>query len=117
VCVCVCVFIFMAPPWWARDSLTVEVSISHSDTPHIQDSGRVISPTHRALPDNTKHSQETDILSPESVGRGFRTPKPSKRTAEDHAAIGLAVLRITSIYCVTTLIGRLFGSLGFLYGC
>jgi hypothetical protein len=37
------------------------------------------SPTQRPLPDNTQHSQETDIHAP----GGIRTHNPSKRTAED----------------------------------
>jgi hypothetical protein len=39
----------------------------------------VISPTHRPLPDNTKHSQETDI----HVPGGIRTRNSSKRAAAD----------------------------------
>jgi hypothetical protein len=41
-------------------------------------SGRVISPTHRPLPDNTQHSQKTDIYAP----GGIRTHNP-KRAAAD----------------------------------
>ena len=44
-------------------------------------SGRVTSPMDRPLPDNTQHSQQTDIhsLPPD----GIRTRNPSKRAAED----------------------------------
>jgi len=37
-------------------------------------SGRVISPVQRLLPDNTQHSQETDIHAP----GGIQTHNPSK---------------------------------------
>jgi hypothetical protein len=57
--------------------LIIEASRSRSDTPHS--SGRVISPTQRNLPDNTRHSQQTDI----HVPGGIRTRNPSKRTAAD----------------------------------
>jgi hypothetical protein len=39
----------------------------------------VISPTQRPLPDNTQHSEETDIR----IFGGIRTHNPSKRTAAD----------------------------------
>ena len=42
-------------------------------------SGRVISPTQRPLPDNTQHSQETDIHATSDI----RTRNPSKRVAAD----------------------------------
>ena len=41
--------------------------------------GRVISPSQRTLPDNTQHSQETDIHAP---GR-IRTHNPRRRAAEN----------------------------------
>jgi hypothetical protein len=49
---------------------------------HIrQDStGRVISPTQRPLPDNTQHSQETDIHAPS----GIRTHKPARERPQTH---------------------------------
>jgi len=42
-------------------------------------SGRVIGTTERPLPDNTQHSQQTDIHTPGE----FRTLNPSKREAAD----------------------------------
>jgi hypothetical protein len=42
-------------------------------------SGRVISPTQIPVPDNTQHSQQTDI----HVPGGIRTRNPSKRAAAD----------------------------------
>ena len=42
-------------------------------------SGREIGPSQRFVPDNTQHSQETDI----HVPSGIRTPNPSKRVAAD----------------------------------
>ena len=57
--------------------LIIEVSRSHSDTPQsVGLCGRVITPTHRPLSDNTQHSQETILL---------RTHNPMKReTTEPH---------------------------------
>jgi hypothetical protein len=60
--------------------LIIEASWSHSDTSHsVDSSGRVISPTQRPLPDNTQHSQETDI----HAAGGIRTRNPSMRAAAD----------------------------------
>ena len=42
-------------------------------------SGRVISPSQRPLPDNTQHSQQTNIHAP----GGIRTHNLSRRAAED----------------------------------
>ena len=42
-------------------------------------SRRVISQTQRSMPDNTQHSQETDIR----ASCGIRTRNPSKRSAAD----------------------------------
>jgi hypothetical protein len=49
----------------------------HTQAHHTRwdSSGRVISPTQRPLPDNTQHSQETDIR----ARGGIRTRNPSKR--------------------------------------
>ena len=53
----------------------------HTQTHHTRQysSGRVISPTHRLLPDDTQHSQERDI----HASGGIRTHNPSKRAASD----------------------------------
>jgi hypothetical protein len=60
--------------------LIVEVSRSHSDTPHsLGLLWTVIGPSQRLLPDNTQHLQETDIHDP----GGIRTLKPSKRGVGD----------------------------------
>ena len=58
-----------------------EVSRSHSTTHHSRQdsSGRVISPSHRPLPDNTQLSQQTDIHTLD----GIRTRNPSRRAAPD----------------------------------
>jgi len=68
-------------PLVSQGLLIVEASRSHSDIPHIRShsSGRVIRPTQRPLPDNTQHSQETDIHFP---GKN-ETRNPTKRTDED----------------------------------
>jgi len=68
-------------PLVGQGLLIIVASRSHSDAPHTRhdSSGRVISPTQRPLPDNTQHSQETDI----HVSGGIRTRNPSKLAAAD----------------------------------
>ena len=61
--------------------LVLEVSRSHTTTHHIRQdsSGRVISALQRPLPDNTQHSQQTDIHDP----GGIRTHNLSRQAAVD----------------------------------
>jgi len=62
--------------------LIIQASRSQSDTPHSvkkDSSGRLICSTHRTLPDNTQHAQQTDI----HATCGIRTRNPSKRAAAD----------------------------------
>ena len=61
--------------------LVFEVSWSHATTHHSRQdsSGRVINPSQRPLPDNTQHSQQTNIRVP----GGIRTHNLSRRAAED----------------------------------
>ena len=61
--------------------LACEVSWSHTTTHHIrQDSSeRMTSPSQRPLPDNTQHSQQTNIHAP----GGIRTHNLSRRAAKD----------------------------------
>ena len=59
--------------------LILEVSRSHTTTRHSQNSGRVISSSHRPLPDNTQHSQQTNI----HVPSGIWTHDLSRRAATD----------------------------------
>ena len=55
-------------------------TITPTPTYHTRwDCGRVISPTQRSLPDNTQHSQETDI----HASSGIRTRNPSNRATAD----------------------------------
>jgi hypothetical protein len=85
----VCLFSWRYDPLWlyfhspvAGFSLLVfEVSKSHATTRHIRQdsSGRVINPSQRPLPDNTQHSQQTNIHAP----GGIRTNNLSRRAAED----------------------------------
>jgi hypothetical protein len=59
---CVLRFFMAQQPLVGQGLLIIEASRSHTDTPHsVGLSGRMINPTHRPLPDNTEHSQETDI--------------------------------------------------------
>jgi hypothetical protein len=61
--------------------LVFEVSWSHTTTRHSRydSSGRVINPSQRHLPDNTQHSQQTNI---HALG-GIWTHDRSRRAAED----------------------------------
>jgi len=61
--------------------LILEVHRSHTATHHSRydSSGRVISLSQRPLPDNTQHSQQTNIHAP----CGIRTHDISKRAAAD----------------------------------
>ena len=58
-----------------------EVSRSHATTHHSRQdsSGRVINSSQRPLPDNTQHSQQTDI----HASSGIRTHSLSRRAAAD----------------------------------
>jgi hypothetical protein len=69
-----------APPQWNRASSLSRIH-DHTQTHHnrCDSSGRVISSLQRPLPDDTQHSQETDIYAPREV----RTHNPSKRATAD----------------------------------
>jgi hypothetical protein len=78
----VCFFVFGATtPPVGQVPLIHEFSRSHTTTHHIRydSSGRVISSLQRPLPDNTQHSQQTDIHAP----GGIRTHNLSRRAAAD----------------------------------
>jgi hypothetical protein len=51
------------PPQWAKAS---SLSRTHDHT-QLDSSGRVISPTQKPLPDNTQHSQQTAIHTPDGI--------------------------------------------------
>ena len=78
---CIFYYFFAQQPSVAQGLLLHEVSRSHTTTHHSRQdsSGRVISSSQRPLPDNTQHSQQTDIHAP----GGIRTHNPSKRAAAD----------------------------------
>jgi len=59
--------------------LFIEDARSQSHHTRKDSSGRVISPTQRPLPDNTQHSQQTDIRAPCEI----LTRNPSKRATAD----------------------------------
>jgi len=67
-------------PYWARAFSLLRLH-DHTQKHHarLDASGRVISLTRRPLPDNTQHSQETNI----HPHGGIRIPNPSKRAATD----------------------------------
>ena len=64
-------------PLVGQGLFTVEALRSHSDTPILS---RVpLDESQKPLPDNTQHSQETDVRDP----GGIRTRSPTKRAAAD----------------------------------
>jgi hypothetical protein len=78
VCVFVCLFWLKRSPV-CQDLLIHEVSRKHTMTDYIRyhSSGLVISSSQRPLPDNTQHSQQTDI---HALG-GIRNHNLSRRAA------------------------------------
>ena len=80
----VCLFLVRQPPPTppvGHGLLIHEVSRSHTTTHHSRQgsSGRVISSSQRPLPDNTQHSQQTNVHAP----GGIRTHNLSSRAAAD----------------------------------
>ena len=77
----VSLFLVALRPNAGHGLLILEVSRSHTTTHHSRkdSSGRVISSSQRLLPDNTQHSQQTNIHAP---GR-IRTHDLSRRAAAD----------------------------------
>ena len=75
------VFLWRCDPTLFMASSFLRFSRSHTTTHHSrQDSfGRVISSSQRPLPDNTQHSQQTNIRAP----YGIRTHDFSRRAAAD----------------------------------
>jgi hypothetical protein len=75
-----CLFLARQPPV-GQGPLIHEVSRSHTTTLHSRydSSGRVTSSSQRPPPDNTQHSQRTDIHAP----GGIRTHNLSRRAAAD----------------------------------
>ena len=64
--------------------LTLEVSRSHTITQHSRQdsSGRGIGPSRRHLPDNTQHSQQTNIHSPSGIRtHNLSSRRPAPQTA------------------------------------
>jgi len=66
-------------PWLARTSLLRFLDHTQTHYTRYGSSGRVIGPSQRPLPDNKKHSHETDI----HASSGIRTRIPRKRAAAD----------------------------------
>ena len=80
VMLCYVMFLEQQPPL-GQSLLIHEVSRSHTTTHHnrYDSSWRVISPTQRPLPDNTQHSQQTNI----HASGGIRTHNLTKWAAAD----------------------------------
>ena len=77
-------------------NLYIPLYWNHTQTHHRQEDsfGWVISSSQRPLPDNTQHSQQTDVHAP----GGFRTHNFSKWAAADHTLDSTATRVATSAY-------------------
>jgi len=77
-------------------------TITHSETHCTQYdfSGRVISRTQKALPDDTQHPQQTDILAPAGLQRAIPASELLQTRTVDSAAtvIGQVLKIISNIY-------------------
>ena len=89
-------WLYFHSPAEAFSLLVFEVSKSHKTTRHSQwdSSGRVINPSQRPLPDNTQHSQQTNI----HAAGGIRTHDRSRRAAVGATGTGHQVLIICVFY-------------------
>jgi hypothetical protein len=78
-------FLWRCGPTRASDLHLNELSRSHTTPHHTRQgfSGCVIESSQKPSPDNTQHSQQTNIYVP----GGIRNPSPSKRTAADPCLI------------------------------
>ena len=74
------IFLWRNSPYWATASSFLRIH-DHTQTHHgrLDSSAREISPSQWPLPDNTQHSQETDIHAPV----GIRVRNSSKREAAE----------------------------------
>jgi len=87
-------FFVAQQPYWGLDShLIVEVSRSHLDAPHSLGLGRRIGLSQRPLPDNTRHSQETDFHVPGAI----QSCNPRKRATAERVAVLLSHIVNTTI--------------------
>ena len=89
-----CFFITVHSLLWGRTSFS-RLHDHTQNTPHWVGHRCTIRPSHTTLPDNTQHSQETNINVP---GR-IRTRNPRKRVAQQtHALVGAYYLMTYNIY-------------------
>jgi hypothetical protein len=82
-------FLWRSSPQWVRASLSK--FHDHTQTHHIRQdsSGRVISPSQRPLPDNTRHSQKI-FMPPVGFEPAVPTSERPKTHALDRAASGIS---------------------------
>ena len=85
---------YVFSPKWLNSPRVRDASLSgihdYTQTHHTRydSSGRVISPSQRPLPDNTQHSQETDIRSPAGFEPTVSAGQRPQTYALDRAATG-----------------------------
>ena len=103
MCVCVCEFFFILflfilaqQPPVGHDLLILAFSRSHTTTHHNRQdsSGRVISSSHRPLPDNTQHSRQTD-MPPVGFQPTISAGQRPQTDAFDGAATGTSLFIVT----------------------
>ena len=87
------------PPQWAK-TYSLSRLHDHSQTHYTRwdSSGRVISPTQKPLPDNTQHTQQTDINAP----RRNSNPQPQRTsgrrpTPQTERTLGSAEVRMAGL--------------------
>ena len=64
------------------------ITLSYTHQTRQDSSGRVISPTQRPLPDNTRHSQDTDIHDPGGIRNQSQQASSSRPTPQTARPIG-----------------------------
>jgi len=71
--------------------LMIEASRKLKQHTRYDSSGRVISPTHRPLPDNTQHSQQTGIHAPAGIEPAIPASEWPQTHGLDRAATGIGI--------------------------
>ena len=99
------IYIYAAP--------ILDVSRSHTMTQHSRQdsSGRAISSSQRPLPDNTRHSQQTNIHAP----GGIRTQDLSRRATAVLLLLLLLLLPLSSFFQALNFLAESFGLLNKLF--
>ena len=108
-------------PQWARASSFTRF-LDHTTTHHIRQdsSGRVISSSQRPVPDNTQHSQQTNIHAPGGIRTQTSAGERPQTYALDRAATGTGFLcnTVCKIYIIhrnNSISASLFNAFKFIF--